>query len=289
MYSKQVWTCPKNSPCSYLYPALHLKRINDYQSSSFVNFIHAPYHMTNCQLLKTLCRFFAALPKWLRWLPTGADAVYDEVTARFKTTLEKLPCSQAPPRSHQRSTPSLSPTLGTGARLSAASFTTGATRTPADVWCQHGQYLRLCLLPGESSGRGWGRLQQPVWVQTEHGLSQQSQESGVWFRLLRGLVAGWWSISEEDQECAGVIFSLHAHTKITKRTYSPQIHLRRLSGDMDIIWGQWPRGLDKLFIDQRAQPPTSGFRWQQLCRSHTELDGLARMSRAYQPEANFKA
>lgn len=250
------------------------------------------YHSVWFNFCLTFSFVSSALPTWLRRLPSGADAVYDEVAARPETTTQNLPCSQAAPRSHQHPTPSFSAPLCGGTRLSAASAATRTTHAPADVWCQHGQYLRLRLLPGDSSGgrgRGGGgrRLEQPTGPepQTGPGLSQQSEKFGVWFRLLWGVMAGRWGGSQEDEERAGVLLSLPPHKQSTERTYSTQIHLWRLSGDVDIVWGQRPRGLDKLFIDQRTQPPASGSGWQQLCRPHTELDGLARLSWARSAEA----
>lgn len=219
----------------------------------------------------------SALLTWLRRLLAGSDAVYDEVTAGPETIAKNLPCIQTAARPHQRPASSLSAPLCSGSCLSAASTAKRAALSSTDVWCQHGQYLRLCLLPGKSAGGGWG-LEQQAGPEPQAGLSQQSEEFGLRFRVLRGIMAGWRGSSQEDEERAGFLLSMPPHKQSSKWTYSTQIHLWRLSRDVDIVWVQWPRGLDKLFTDQRTQPPASGSGWQQLCRPHTELDGFARLS-----------
>ena len=244
----------------------------------------------------------SALLTGLGGLPEGAHAVHDEVTAGPETAEEDLSRSPTTTGSHRQPTPGVSEPLGAGPGLSAACDAARAPHAPADVWRQHGQHgqhgqhVRLGLLPGESPGRrrggggGGGRLQQPAGSEppTGPGLSQQPQESGVWFGLLWGVVAGGRGCPQEDEERAGLFFSLPPDKQSAERTHPTQIHLRCLPGEVDVLWGQRPRGLDKLFIDQGTQPPASGPWGQQLCRPHTELDGFARLPRACWPEAELQ-
>lgn len=74
-----------------------------------------------------------ALLTRLRWLPTGAHAVYDEVPARPETAAEDLCCNQTPPCSHKQTTSSISVSLCSGTCMSAASTATRTAHPAADV------------------------------------------------------------------------------------------------------------------------------------------------------------